>query len=80
MQIIREKKKESKLFSHTVAKHNLDRTRMDRLKHCKGPQSYDRSPKNHVGELTSLMEGRKISRIKYDVKMEIYNSALVIIF
>jgi len=48
MQIIREKKIESKLFSHTVATHNLDRTRMDRLNHCKGRQSYDRSLKNHV--------------------------------
>jgi len=49
MQIIREKKK-SKFFSHTVTTHNLEKTRMDRLKHCKGRQSYDRSLKNHVGE------------------------------
>jgi hypothetical protein len=33
---------------------------MDRLKHCKGRQTYDRSLKNHVGEQTSLKEEKKI--------------------
>jgi hypothetical protein len=51
---------------------------MDRLKHCKCRQSYDPSLKNHVGEQTSLKEGKKISRRKYEIKTEKYNSALVI--